>query len=537
LKAIWAVPFIVSIVVLGTFSVSQAFATHDIPDFAEFISNPGDPNNAFGDKIIRTDSRVLVVPAFQQSLISDPCAGTNVAGNGGTIYIFDDISGELLKTIPNPDKLLGVPFGSVPGTDAEGDKIIAGMPVNANCDRSQDAGIALLLDIHGNVLETFLPPPNSECHIAFGQTVAISGDKVLIGREQYRGVLNCTPTDGGPIVTADDRFVGEVFLYDLNGNLLHRFINPEDGIIDSIGVSLGNNDRFGRNILMEGDTILINSITNVPIPSGFEGLISNLQAVRYIYDTSGNLLNTILQGTNIDDDIYYTLNFNTIKIDDGRILVAGDLRAKDLFQTSTGTFVSIIRPGIFLFDTSGNLVNFLRHYNCQVEFFSGVGNILSCGGEIFDFSIDGNDLLALDSTRSSSSGDQVSHYDLSLLNPPDFTSIFNSPVVHPGLYHVGSGVDDLVNFNNFLLFSQREKIYQSSIVDDIICNSQLGTQLINNQCVPIDTIPQVECGPGTTQIGDLCDPDVTQADLDSVEAQRDAILATLFEFLRIFGVI
>ena len=54
------------------------------------------------------------------------------------------------------------------------------------------------------------------------------------------------------------------------------------------------------------------------------------------------------------------------------------------------------------------------------------------------------------------------------------------------------------------------------------------------------------CGPGTTPNGitNECDPDVTQAQLDqalaavpNALAQRDAILATLFEFLRVFGVI
>ncbi len=61
------------------------------------------------------------------------------------------------------------------------------------------------------------------------------------------------------------------------------------------------------------------------------------------------------------------------------------------------------------------------------------------------------------------------------------------------------------------------------------------------------------CGPGTTLNGitNECDPDVTQAQHDAAlaaldaalaaladaQAQRDAILTTLFEFLRVFGVI
>ena len=54
-----------------------------------------------------------------------------------------------------------------------------------------------------------------------------------------------------------------------------------------------------------------------------------------------------------------------------------------------------------------------------------------------------------------------------------------------------------------------------------------------------DTPGGFSCGLGTTLnvITNECEPDVTQADLDSVEAQRDAILTTLFEFLRVFGVI
>jgi len=52
----------------------------------------------------------------------------------------------------------------------------------------------------------------------------------------------------------------------------------------------------------------------------------------------------------------------------------------------------------------------------------------------------------------------------------------------------------------------------------------------------------ISCGPGTTLnvITNQCDPDVTQAQHDALQAalaQGDAILATLFEFLRVFGLI
>jgi len=67
---------------------------------------------------------------------------------------------------------------------------------------------------------------------------------------------------------------------------------------------------------------------------------------------------------------------------------------------------------------------------------------------------------------------------------------------------------------------------------------------IDEDCDGID--PGFSCGPGTTPnvITSECDPDVTQAQHDAALAavpaalaQRDAILTTLFEFLRVFGVI
>ena len=57
-----------------------------------------------------------------------------------------------------------------------------------------------------------------------------------------------------------------------------------------------------------------------------------------------------------------------------------------------------------------------------------------------------------------------------------------------------------------------------------------------------DENPTLGCGPGTTLSGFQCAADNTERDaalaaLAQAQAQRDAILTTLFEFLRVFGVI
>jgi len=106
------------------------------------------------------------------------------------------------------------------------------------------------------------------------------------------------------------------------------------------------------------------------------------------------------------------------------------------------------------------------------------------------------------------------------------------------IFVLGSGESkgpDRINF-------PPQSLISVNIVIDVIADTVPGSVArVNTFAVTFsqDEISVVTCGTGTTLnvITSECDPDVTQADLVSVKAQRDAILTTLFEFLRVFGVI
>ena len=99
-----------------------------------------------------------------------------------------------------------------------------------------DSGAAYLFDATtGGLLHTFLnPTPDSGDH--FGNSVTISGDKVLIGAPE---------DDSGA------RNSGAAYLFETaTGNLLHTFLNPTPA----------KNDKFGDSVAISGDKVLIGAL-------------------------------------------------------------------------------------------------------------------------------------------------------------------------------------------------------------------------------------------------------------------------------------
>jgi len=181
-------------------------------------------------------------------------------GDAGQAHLFDATSGRLLHTLNDPTPTAGSWFGSSVAVD--GDRIVVG----AYHDRSHGSyrgfvGKAHLFDaVTGNVLRTF-DDPTLTFDDYFGRSVAIDGNHVLIGAWG-------DDTNG--------RDVGQAHLFDATtGGLLQTFNDP----------TATEYDYFGFSVALDGDHVLI----------GARGDSTNGAAVgqAYLFDaTTGNLLHT-----------------------------------------------------------------------------------------------------------------------------------------------------------------------------------------------------------------------------------------------------
>ena len=186
-----------------------------------FLNPTPGVGDGFGDSVAISGDKVLLGAWLD-------AAGAII--NSGAAYLFDVGTGNLLHTFLNPTPAPGDIFGD--SVAISGDKVLigAGWADDAGAKKS---GAAYLFDAGtGNLLQTFLNPTPGVGD-GFGTSVAISGDKVLIGA-------------WGDDAGAKDS--GAANLFDaVTGNLLHTFLNP----------SPAASDEFGGSVAISGDKVLI----------------------------------------------------------------------------------------------------------------------------------------------------------------------------------------------------------------------------------------------------------------------------------------
>ena len=120
----------------------------------------------------------------------------------------------LLHTFNDPNGVAGDSFGST--VAAVGSDVLVGAPgANGN------SGTAYLYDSSGNLLHAFAG--NGVVDGGFGPSVAVVGSDVLVGAPGVNGALVAN---------------GAAYLYDSSGNLLHTFLDPNNGDFDLFGFSV-----------------------------------------------------------------------------------------------------------------------------------------------------------------------------------------------------------------------------------------------------------------------------------------------------------
>ena len=150
-------------------------------------------------------------------LVGVPFDGSGGA-RAGAVYMFDADSAALQRFVPSPETTTDLFGASV----ALGQWIVVGAPL-ANSG-AVAAGAAYVIDRTTGVVLYRLASPNPQPWDNFGASVALLGDRILVGAPFV---------DDGAIDT------GAVYLFDgATGTLLQTIRNPPQGAFDSFGFSV-----------------------------------------------------------------------------------------------------------------------------------------------------------------------------------------------------------------------------------------------------------------------------------------------------------
>ena len=142
----------------------------------------------------------------------------------------------LVHTLENPTPQTGDQYAN--DIAVEGDVAVVGAWLDDT--HGTDAGAVYVYNTRTGALIRELKNPNLSDGDEFGSSVAISGNRALVGaRSEDIGAENA----------------GVAYLFDLDtGDLLRTYNNPEPGV----------EDRFGRAVSLDGDRALIGAYFDTP---------------------------------------------------------------------------------------------------------------------------------------------------------------------------------------------------------------------------------------------------------------------------------
>src|SRR3989344_89745 len=192
-----------------------------------------------------------------------------VAVDAGSAYLYDATTGALLQNFNNPTPEYGDLFGN--SVSISGDKVLIG--AYGDDTGAINAGSAYLYNAStGALLRTFNNPTPAASDL-FGYSVSISGDKVLIGAAWE----DTGATDAGSAYLVDA----------ITGALLQTFNNPTPT----------HSGRFGSSVSILGDKVLIGA--------NGEDTGAMDAGSAYLYDaTTGALLKTFNNPTPAVGDLF-----------------------------------------------------------------------------------------------------------------------------------------------------------------------------------------------------------------------------------------
>jgi len=408
-------------------------------------------------------------------LVGAPFDDTNGL-NVGQAYLFDATTGALLQTFDDPTVTTEDGFGIA--VSISGNNVLVGA---FNDDTNGlNVGQAHLFDATtGALLRTFDDPAVTvQVQDLFGRSVSISGNNVLVGAAQG---------------------VGQAHLFDATtGALLQTFDDP----------TVTTGDAFGIAVSISGNNVLVGAI--------FDDTNGMNVGQAHLFDaTTGALLQTFDDPTVTTSDRFGV----SVSISGNNVLVGAsfdDTNGKNvgqahLFDATTGALLRTFDdPTVTVQDLFGNWVS-ISGNNVLVGASSDGTNGFGVGqAHLFDATTG-----ALLQTFDDPTPTTTDQFGVSV-------SIDGNNVL------VGANGDDTNGFN----------VGQAHLFDIQPVPDSDGDGVFDStdNCLTVPNASQEDTnGNG---IGDACEAlNAALAALAEAQAQRDAILTTLFEFLRVFGVI
>ena len=330
------------------------------------LNNPAPAQrDGFGNSVAVSGSTVVVGAPYDDT----------GATSAGSAYVFDTASGNLLRTLNNPTPADYDSFGY--SVAVSGSTVVVGTPDDDT--GAWNAGSAYIFDVTtGNLLRTLNnPTPTSAQLELFGDSVAVSGSTVVVGAPHddtgassagsayvfdaatgslLRTLNNPTPAgydlfgqsvavSGNTVVVGAPRddtgatYAGSAYVFDAaTGNLLRALDNPSSEV----------DDQFGASVALSGSTLVVGA----PMSAG-----GRYAGHAYIIDaTTGNLLRTLAPG----GDTFGGEAFGHSVGVWGSSLVVGTPYS-DFLDSEHGIFI-LDRGSAFAFDaTTGNLLRTLNN--------------------------------------------------------------------------------------------------------------------------------------------------------------------------------
>ena len=245
------------------------------------------PSAAVGDQF-----GFAVATAGDYAVVGSPNNDQDVF-NGGRVHVFNALDGALTRTLSPSTGVSGATFGYA--LDLEGTNLAIGAP--STSIGSTNGGRAYLFNVATGVQAASLSDPTATSFEYFGSSVALSGNKLLIG----------TPGEA-----AGGAQRGAAQLFDVSTRAFVQTI-PNPGP--------QNDDQFGAAVAVDGNRLGVGAIG--------DPTVNHREGAAYLYKQS-SLSATISGSVLTISDLGISANLTAVR--DGNDLVITD--ATDAFETT-----------------------------------------------------------------------------------------------------------------------------------------------------------------------------------------------------------